>query len=138
MTTGWKKTTHRESDVLRMLAQLGRAKAPYLRRVVDFLCDLWETVENNPRLSVRLTMTDGLRVYHDDRCLFYMHIDRTHWALLFLDEEHLFYGLDANRQIFRQETKNGSHPEMWQLMEPEEFEYLIELVREFPSSLDSE
>lgn len=134
MSSGWKKTTRRSTDTLRLLAQLGKAKEPYLRRVIDFFRDLWEIVEDNPHISIQFTMTDGFRVYHDDQCLFYMHIDRCHWALLFLNEDHLFYGPTKNRQYFNLSVPKGSHSEMWRLKESEEFAYLLRRIRDLSAS----
>ena len=77
MATGWKKTTKRSTNTLRLLAQLKKAEPIYLRRVLDFLRGVWEAAEQNNCLTIKVTKTDGFRVYHNDRCVFFMHIDRS-------------------------------------------------------------
>ncbi len=129
MRSGWKKTTVRKTELLRVLGQIDGTDSEFFPHKVHFLRSLAELAESNPLLSVYYVQTDGVWVSYDREMVFYAHIDTKKWILLYLRPGYLLYGPRTNAKIFKDRRRNASFPETWRLREPKEFEYILSKLR---------
>jgi hypothetical protein len=138
MATGWKKTTKRTSCVLRILAQIRRASSEHMPILVNFLYQLWELADRNDSISFDIRKTDGFVVKHDNKEVFYMHIDRKEWALLMFKNSDILAHDDKFQREFKEKREIPSsiypYDQKYRIKDKNEFDYIIAVVRKLKNS----
>lgn len=122
------KPKERLSIVHRVLAQLQKAEPDYLHTVASFLFNLWGLQETNNLISVRVLRTDGIQVNHAEDRVFYMHVDRSSWALLLLRSNDLLAKQPKLLCRFSEQT-TGSHDLQYRISDAREFGVIIRFLK---------